>query len=192
MREELGLKKLLPLWVVVLGASIVFGSFSLKKPETPEVLGQDLVRFHIIAASDKKEDQELKLQLRDEVLAYLYPKLKSSKNKEETIKILKKEVPGLKNRAEQFLKSKQKPVPVEVAVGKFYFPDRSYGEYLVPSGYYDALKISLGEAKGHNWWCILYPKLCFADWGRMEPSHVKSYYLKSLFLKKFKKTVKRS
>ena len=178
--------------MVVLGAGLIFGSFSFKNPKAPEILENDLVRFHIIAESNQKADQELKLELRDEVLNYLYPKLKAAKNKEETMQILKNEVPALKVLAKQFLKNKHKSIPVEVLVGKFYFPDRSYGQYLVPAGYYDALKISLGEARGHNWWCILYPKLCFADWGRMEPSHVKSYYLKSLLFKKMKKIVKKS
>ncbi|GAV21790.1 stage II sporulation protein R [Carboxydothermus pertinax] len=187
------LKKVLSLAVLLLGAYVVFGSFfhKVQGQFVPKVLDTDIVRFHVIAASDSPSDQELKLKLRDEILTYLYPKLKMAKSREETLKILKKESLALKVIARNYLKSQHKEIPITVKIGKFYFPDRSYGEYLVPAGYYDALRIEIGKARGHNWWCILYPRLCFADWGRMEPSHVKTYYLKSLLWKKFKKTVKK-
>lgn len=174
-----------------MGASLIFGSFSYKEEIMPKVVEHDIIRFHVIAASDNPADQELKLRVRDEVLTYLYPRLKTVKRREEALNVIKNELPHINAVAQNYLKTQGKDIGIKVEMGKFYFSERSYGEYIVPAGYYDALRIKIGKAQGQNWWCILYPRLCFADWGRIEPSHVKSYYLKSLFFKKFKKTIKK-
>ena len=126
------------------------------------VIADTPLRLHIIANSDDSYDQEVKLLLRNEVLDYLTDKFAEVDNKYEAMAVLKESLPELETVCNDFL-SGFDDYKVDLELGKSDFPTRSYGEMVLPAGEYDALRIIIGNGEGKNWWCVLFPPLCFVD-----------------------------
>lgn len=128
-----------------------------------EHLAGEVFRFHVLANSDSDEDQALKLKVKDGVVTYMKEHLPESGSAEETKVWCRNHLTSLTRAAEQILKDNGSDYTVKARVTKCDFPDKTYGDITFPAGRYDALEILIGEAKGHNWWCVLYPDLCFID-----------------------------
>lgn len=126
-------------------------------------LANSVFRLHVIANSDSKEDQDLKYIVRDNVLSYMNGICVDAKNKEEAISIANEHLDEFKQIALDTIHEKGFDYDVTVEIGNFSFPTKTYGDISLPSGYYDALRIKIGEAKGQNWWCVMFPPLCFVD-----------------------------
>jgi len=126
-------------------------------------LQNNIFRLHILANSDTDNDQNLKLLVRDSILNYMEEINKNSKSKEETIKIISDNLTNLQKIAEKTIQDNGYEYTVSLEIGNFYFPTKHYANISLPAGNYDALKINIGEAKGQNWWCSLFPPLCFID-----------------------------
>jgi stage II sporulation protein R len=126
-------------------------------------LQDNIFRLHILANSDSDEDQALKLSVRDSVIEYMESINLSSSTKEETINNVNLHLDEIKKVAENKIKELGYNYEVTLEVGNFYFPTKYYGNISLPAGDYDALRIKIGEAKGQNWWCSLFPPLCFID-----------------------------
>lgn len=122
-----------------------------------------LIRFHILANSDAPEDQQLKHQVRQAVVAYLAPKIEEATTYEEAHAIILRERASVAAVARQVVADAGADYPVTVEVGRFDFPIKTYGSLTLPSGNYEALRIFIGRGEGHNWWCVLFPPLCFID-----------------------------
>lgn len=122
-----------------------------------------LIRFHVIANSDNDEDQKLKLKVRDAVLDYLYPSLNKSKSLAETRKIIREKMDNVKVIAEDIVKKNNYQYNVNVMLSKENFPEKAYGNIVLPQGKYEAFRIIIGSGQGHNWWCVMFPPLCFVD-----------------------------
>lgn len=122
-----------------------------------------LIRFHVLANSDSDEDQELKLKVRDEIIKYLQPMLKQSKSLEQSEQIILSESENIKNIGENIIKENGYTYEVEVKLEYNNFPAKQYSNIVLPAGEYKALRILIGEAKGKNWWCVMFPPLCFVD-----------------------------
>ena len=122
-----------------------------------------LIRFHVLANSDSYEDQELKLKVRDEIIKYLQPMLKQSKSLEQSEQIILSESENIKNIGENIIKENGYTYEVEVKLEYNNFPAKQYSNIVLPAGEYKALRILIGEAKGKNWWCVMFPPLCFVD-----------------------------
>ena len=122
-----------------------------------------LIRFHVLANSDSDEDQELKLKVRDEIIKYLQPMLKQSKSLEQSEQIILSESENIKNIGENIIKENGYTYEVEVKLEYNNFPAKQYSNIVLPAGEYRALRILIGEAKGKNWWCVMFPPLCFVD-----------------------------
>ena len=123
-------------------------------------LKSNLIRFHVRANSNSRMDQTYKLKVRDAVIDQISPELSEAKTKEEAFKILKMQKNRIKNTAQEILKKEGVKQKVNVHFVQEKFPEKNYGQYTFPEGIYDAVRIDLGAAKGHNWWCVLYPSLC--------------------------------
>ena len=126
-------------------------------------LHESVFRLHIVANSNSLEDQNLKYKVRDNVINYMNTICCNAKTKSEAIQIAK-------NHSEEFYKIAKKtveengfPYDVNLNFGNFDFPTKSYGDIILPAGNYDALKIELGNGNGQNWWCVMFPPLCFVD-----------------------------
>lgn len=126
-------------------------------------IADSVFRLHVIANSDSKEDQELKLKVRDELLSYMNIISKDSTSKQEAMKIANEHKEEFTQIAEKVIKENGYNYTVNVQVGKADFPTKYYGDITLPAGTYDALKVQIGEAKGQNWWCVMFPPLCFVD-----------------------------
>ena len=127
-------------------------------------IATQVLRFHIRANSDTVADQQKKLRIKQSLLEWLTPILSENTSKSETIQCIRKNLPDIRKEATRMAA----PEPVTVTLQKEWFPEKTYGTCTFPEGIYDALRVDIGQAKGHNWWCVLYPSLCFAD--AMEPS----------------------
>lgn len=126
-------------------------------------LADSVFRLHVIANSDSEEDQNLKYIVRDNVLAYMNEICKGASSKEEAISIAKEHQDEFRQIALDTIAENGFDYDVHVEIGNFSFPTKTYGDISLPSGYYDALRIKIGEAKGQNWWCVMFPPLCFVD-----------------------------
>lgn len=125
-----------------------------------ENLKNKVLRFHVRANSDSEEDQREKLLVRDAVIDYVSPFMEAAETKEEAVNILKEKKEGIQKTAEQVLKDQGNPQQATVSFTTEVFPEKEYGDYVFPEGIYDAVRVDLGEAAGHNWWCVMFPDLC--------------------------------
>lgn len=126
-------------------------------------LSNNFFRLHILANSDSEEDQALKLKVRDNIIEYMNSLSYSNLTKKEAIDLTKSNLQNFKEIAQRTILEEGYNYSINLEVGNFYFPTKEYGNISLPAGYYDALKIEIGEAKGKNWWCSLFPPLCFVD-----------------------------
>lgn len=139
-------------------------------------IGGKVVRFHVLANSDSAEDQALKLAVRDRVLREYGGLLEACTNKEETLAALQEAQQEICEAAEREVLAQGYTYPVRVCLVREEFPFKKYDDLIFPAGVYDALRIEIGEAKGQNWWCVLYPQMCYVDaaWGyTTEESHLR-------------------
>lgn len=130
---------------------------------TVEEISEKLIRFHVIANSDEEKDQALKLKVRDEVLKYIQPKLKDSESIDRSREILKNENENLINLAKKVIKENGYSYSVESTLSREYFPVKTYGNITLPQGEYEAYRIIIGSGEGKNWWCVMFPPICFVD-----------------------------
>ena len=110
----------------------------------------------------QQEDQELKMTVKDEVVSWLEAKMDCD-SLEETKNFIRSHLTGIEEVAEETVRREGYSYPVQADLEWTDFPEKSYGDVTFPAGSYEALRIQIGEAKGHNWWCVLYPNLCFID-----------------------------
>lgn len=138
--------------------------YSRKKVDKEiESISSKIIRFHVLANSDKEIDQKLKLKVKDEVIKFISPKLKESKSIDESRNILKKHDKEIKDIASNVIKKNGCNYSVATALAKENFPVKVYGNITLPQGSYEAYRILIGDAEGQNWWCVMFPPLCFVD-----------------------------
>lgn len=126
-------------------------------------ISDSVFRLHVIANSDSEEDQNLKYLVRDAVISYMNNICKNTDSKEEAIRLANEHKNEFYTVARQVIIENGYDYHVKIEIGNFEFPTKHYGDISLPSGNYDALKIEIGEAKGQNWWCVMFPPLCFVD-----------------------------
>ena len=126
-------------------------------------ISESVFRLHVIANSDSQEDQNLKYIVRDNLLSYMNEICANVNNKAEAIEIAKQNEAEFKQIAIQTIQEQGYSYDVNISIGNFEFPTKQYGDISLPAGYYDALRVERGEAKGQNWWCVMFPPLCFVD-----------------------------
>lgn len=124
-------------------------------------IAEKVLRFHVIADSDSQEDQELKLKVRDAVGTYVQSKINKSDDLDATVDIINKEMEHIICIAENTIREQGSEKMVHACVTNTVFPEKTYGDFIFPAGQYRALEITIGSGKGRNWWCVLYPNLCF-------------------------------
>ena len=126
-------------------------------------IADSVFRLHVIANSDSDVDQNLKYVVRDKLLKYMDELCVNCSTKEEAISIAQQNIENFKQIASDTIKNEGFDYSVNVRIGNFEFPTKHYGDISLPAGYYDALRVEIGEAKGQNWWCVMFPPLCFTD-----------------------------
>lgn len=126
-------------------------------------LANNVFRLHIVANSNSSEDQNLKYIVRDNLIEYMNKICNNCNSKEETIAVVSSHINDFTNIANNVIHENGFQYDATVEVGNFEFPTKNYADISFPAGYYDALKVNLGNSNGQNWWCVLYPSLCFVD-----------------------------
>lgn len=121
-----------------------------------------LLRLHIVANSDSEQDQNLKLKVRDYILEQSSDMFKSAKNKVEAEHITKSNIDKIVDEAQNYVYSLGYDYKVTGEIKNMYFDTRDYDNFSLPAGNYDALRITIGSGKGHNWWCVMFPPMCFS------------------------------
>ena len=126
-------------------------------------ISDSVFRLHIIANSNSDEDQILKLKIRDNLINYMNSISKNVLNKQEIINLAKKHQEDFYRIAKDTILENGYNYDAKIEIGNFFFPTKEYGDISLPAGFYDALKVEIGNADGQNWWCVMFPPLCFVD-----------------------------
>lgn len=137
----------------------------IERQETQKEIAGKILRFHVRANSDAAEDQELKLQVRDAVGSLMSTKLQNVSDISGCREIVNRNLGEIVETAEDVIAEHGYEYPVEAYVAQVDFPDKTYGDYTFPAGTYEALELVIGAGAGHNWWCVMYPNMCFAGSG---------------------------
>ncbi len=126
-------------------------------------ISESVFRLHVIANSDSDEDQNLKYKIRDSLLDYMNSLCQNITSKEEAILIVQNHKREFEEIALKVIHEEGFNYPVNINIGNFEFPTKNYGDISLPAGMYDALRVEIGSAVGQNWWCVMFPSLCFID-----------------------------
>lgn len=149
--------------VAVLLFAIINGAFSQEVSGVQSRLSEEIVRFHIRANSDSKEDQNLKLKVKEAVVTYMEDLLEGAKDSKESASRIEDNMEDLLMCAMEVIHEEGYEYDLKGYLVKEYFPMKMYGDVCMPAGEYTAFRIDIGNASGKNWWCVLYPPLCFVD-----------------------------
>lgn len=128
-----------------------------------ESISKKIIRFHVIANSDNEKDQALKLKVKDNILSFIQPLLKNSKSIAESKKILEQNDEKIKAIARKIIKDNGYSYSVTTTLDRENFPVKTYGDITLPQGEYEAYRVIIGSGQGKNWWCVMFPPLCFVD-----------------------------
>ncbi|MBQ4521325.1 MAG: stage II sporulation protein R [Lachnospiraceae bacterium] len=164
---NLGRGAILGILLGVLGGTFlavldVSADYKERKSEQEE-LSDHVIRFHVRANSDEEEDQLLKEEVKANLVAYVSPLLEQCSTKEESKMVLEDEMEELEKIALETIHEEGYDYTVSIYFSTEDFPMKEYGDILIPSGEYESLRVDIGEAAGQNWWCLIYPPLCFVD-----------------------------
>ncbi|GER66368.1 stage II sporulation protein R [Weizmannia acidilactici] len=159
-------KTIVSLYIVMLSIATILSLYAPKQKAAATdtvVIPKDAIRLRILANSDKPEDQAVKRKIRDEVNAEITKWVGNLTSKDEAEKVIRSHLPDIERIAKRVIAEERMNQSVKVELGKVAFPTKLYGQYLYPAGKYEAVLITLGKGQGANWWCVLYPPLCFLD-----------------------------
>lgn len=157
------MKKTCAMVGVLIGILITGLIVNAKKSEMQGELAEQVFRFHVLANSDSGEDQALKMKVKEAIIAYMKQELPQSDSVETTKKWARENLVQIEQVAAEIIEEEGYEYSVKAEVTTCDFPDKTYGDITFPAGEYEALRIEIGQAKGQNWWCVLYPNLCFID-----------------------------
>jgi len=173
-------KKQIKFLLFILICSLLYSTWAVYG--NPELTNEDFIRFHVIANSDSEEDQLLKMKVKDEILAKINSELVMeamaldladyknesadltqthvSLNLEQSRNYIRENIDEIEKRAEEIIKDNGYDYTAKAELGVKWIPEKTYGDNIFPAGNYEALQITIGEGKGENWWCVLFPPLC--------------------------------
>ncbi len=150
---------------LVVFLALILGGLLVNLPYTGRTVKayntENLIRFHVVANSDRLEDKRIKKTVRDAVAEVVGPMLTEADDVDEAKKLLQEYRESIKKAAEEALAGKERELEVKVRLGKHEFPAKKWGDLRLPAGEYQALRIVIGDGTGGNWWCVLFPPFCF-------------------------------
>ena len=170
-------KKILFVFFTLLTAALICSEAIFSAP----------LRLHVIANSDSVKDQSIKLIVRDTVLSESKKLLSGALTKSEAKRRIRSDSEALKEAADKALAGQDAGYASRIETGKYQFPEKSCGDLTYPAGEYDALKVVLGEGRGHNWWCVIYPDIC----GLKKTAGKNKIVIKSAIIEWIRKLIKK-
>lgn len=153
---------------IMIGILLLFQKQKKGQPSCQEAIADEVIRLHVIADSDRECDQELKLKVKDAVVERLRGELDEAESVEEARKIMKDNLGELEAVSQEVIEQNGFSYRARASLGQAVFPVKQYGDLVFPAGEYEALRIFLGRAEGKNWWCVMFPTLCFVDETKQE------------------------
>lgn len=154
---------ILAILIGILGSVTITARVMASQQQNQIHIAREVIRFHVRANSDSREDQQLKMKVKVQVLELLQPLLERSNSVEESREILACHRDDIIKNVQETLAANNSEQRVKVYLVREEFPVKQYGDMVFPAGEYEALRIDLGENNGKNWWCVMYPSLCFVD-----------------------------
>ena len=150
--------------IILIFAAVLF----MKNEENEEEriqksIASHIIRLHVVANSDSEKDQQLKISVKDKIVAGLQEKLKDVDNLNDARTIIRNETERIEQMATEEMRKQGYDYIATASLGNSYFPIKKYGDMTFPAGEYEALRVQIGQAKGQNFWCVMYPTLCFVD-----------------------------
>jgi len=155
------LKRLLIIFLLFIVYILI--SVSSYSNAVSEEISESIFRLHVIANSNSYEDQNLKYLVRDELIKFMNSICANVSSKQEAIKLAQENKNEFYNIAKKVITDNGFNYDVNIDIGNFTFPTKTYGDISLPAGFYDALKVEIGSSSGQNWWCVMFPSLCFVD-----------------------------
>lgn len=156
-------KKYLPYIVLFFGIISFLVFYKVESRNATASLAENTIRFHVRANSDTVIDQNLKMKVKDAVVSYIYRRTGDFASAAETSLFITRHNDKIKNIAQKVIDENGFNYTVKSSFGTDSFPTKTYGDIIYPKGEYTSYTLSIGKGKGHNWWCVLYPPLCFVD-----------------------------
>ena len=148
--------------IILLFFYIFISAFSYVNAVSKDI-SNSVFRLHVIANSDSEEDQNLKYKVRDSLIEYMNQLCSNATSKEEAMEIAKSHLDDFISIAQNTVYKNGYSYTVTAEIGNFSFPKKEYGDISLPEGMYDALRVKIGDGKGQNWWCVMFPPLCFVN-----------------------------
>lgn len=165
-------------FLAVLALSVMLSSFLAYADNTKEDISETVLRLHVIANSDSAADQALKLKVRDRILAESGEIFKETQSRKEAVSKAKEYSSVITAAARDEILKNGCDYDVRIETGNFSFPQKRYGQIFLPAGNYDAVRVIIGSGEGENWWCVMFPPLCFTQ-GTVKLSEESKAYLKA-------------
>ncbi len=154
------------LTIILLLATLILASAYTYSENIQQGLAENLIRLHVIANSNSQEDQEVKYMVRDEILKYMSSQTVDLKSTDEARNLICNNISRIEKIAKETLEANGYSYEVKAYFGNFPFPTKVYDDVTLPAGEYQSLRIVLGKGSGANWWCVMFPPLCFVDASR--------------------------
>lgn len=165
MRKEYSDKKKM-VWYILVSLNVMLmlllGIQYEKQCRMQQSIAEKVLRFHVLANSDSESDQKLKLKVRDAVGAQMAEVLSDAESLAECEELVTANMDAIEQTAERVIAQEGYTYTVDAFLQEVSFPVKTYGEYTFPAGEYEALELVIGEGEGHNWWCVMYPNMCFS------------------------------
>lgn len=165
MRKEYSDKKKM-VWYILVSMNVVLlmalGMQYGKQCRLQQSIAEKVLRFHVLANSDSESDQALKLKVRDAVGAQMAEVLSDAESLAECEELVTANMDAIERTAERVIAQEGYTYTVDAFLQEVSFPVKTYGNYTFPAGEYEALELVIGEGEGHNWWCVMYPNMCFS------------------------------
>lgn len=151
------------LGLVITGTLMHFYGEAVKGQARQRAIAEQIIRLHVIANSDSEEDQAVKLKVKETIITYLRGEMMDAHTVEEARQTIRAHLPEVEEIAREKLLEEGYTYEVSASLEDCYFPVKEYGDMTFPAGEYEALRVKLGKSSGRNWWCVMYPTLCFVD-----------------------------
>lgn len=160
------MKKIIMLLVMILSATMLCACNSQSSSQ------EQYLRIHIRANSNLTTDQNIKYKIKDELVKYLTPLVVECESFDSVVDMVETHKKDMENICDDILSDNGFSYTSKVSLNEEYFPTRAYGEYVLESNFYDAIIVELGEAIGDNWWCVVYPPLCFVEAKQLDTNNI--------------------